>query len=36
MSVTAIEPRGLYVHALERLGYLFVPDPESPVLHLFA
>ena len=22
--------------ALERLGYLFVPDPESPDLHLFA
>ena len=36
MSVTAIEPRGRYVPALERLGYLFVPDPESPDLDFFA
>jgi GrpB-like predicted nucleotidyltransferase (UPF0157 family) len=36
MSVTAIEPRGRYVPHLERLGYLFVPDPESPDFHLFA
>jgi GrpB-like predicted nucleotidyltransferase (UPF0157 family) len=36
MSVTAIEPRGRYVPRLERLVYLFVPDPESPGLHLFA
>jgi len=36
MSVTAIEPRGLYTPALERLGYLFMPDPESPDLHFFA
>jgi GrpB-like predicted nucleotidyltransferase (UPF0157 family) len=36
MSVIAIEPRGRYVSHLERLGYLFVPDPESPDFHLFA
>jgi GrpB-like predicted nucleotidyltransferase (UPF0157 family) len=36
MSVTAIEPRERYVPHLKRLGYLFVPDPESPDFHLFA
>ena len=36
MSVAAIEPRGRYVPPLERLGYLFVPDPESPDFHFFA
>ncbi len=36
LSVAAIEPRGRYVPPLERLGYLFVPDPESPDLHFFA
>ena len=36
MSVTAIEPRGRYVPQLERLGYLFVPDPDWPDFHLFA
>ena len=36
VSVAAIEPREAYVTALERLGYLFVPAPESPDLHFFA
>ena len=36
LSVDAITPREPYVEPLERLGYLFVPDPESPGYHLFA
>jgi GrpB-like predicted nucleotidyltransferase (UPF0157 family) len=36
LSVAAIEPRERYVAPLERLGYLFAPDPESPDLHFFA
>ena len=36
LSVEAIEPRGRYVEPLERLGYLFVPAPETPDYHLFA
>ena len=36
LSVEAIEPRDRYVGPLERLGYLFVPAPESPDYHLFA
>ena len=36
LSVEAIEPRERYVEPLERLGYLFVPAPESPDYHLFA
>jgi GrpB-like predicted nucleotidyltransferase (UPF0157 family) len=36
ISVAAIEPRERYVTPLERLGYLFVPDPASPDFHLFA
>jgi GrpB-like predicted nucleotidyltransferase (UPF0157 family) len=36
VSVAAIEPRARYVEPLERLGYLFVPDPESPDFHFFA
>ena len=36
LSVDAIEPRERYVVALEGLGYLFVPAPESPDYHLFA
>jgi GrpB-like predicted nucleotidyltransferase (UPF0157 family) len=36
MSVDSIEPRERYIEPLERLGYLFVPDPESPDYHLFA
>jgi GrpB-like predicted nucleotidyltransferase (UPF0157 family) len=35
-SVADIAARRRYVPALERLGYLFVPDPASPDLHLFA
>ena len=36
LSVEAIEPRDRYVEPLARLGYLFVPAPESPDYHLFA
>jgi hypothetical protein len=36
LSVAAIEPRARYVEPLERLGYLFVPAPESPDYHFFA
>jgi GrpB-like predicted nucleotidyltransferase (UPF0157 family) len=36
LSVTAMEPRALYVAPLERLGYLFAPAPESPDHHFFA
>jgi GrpB-like predicted nucleotidyltransferase (UPF0157 family) len=36
VSVAAIEPRLRYVEPLERLGYLFVPAPESPDYHFFA
>lgn len=36
VSVAALEPRAAYVEPLERLGYLFVPAPESPDYHLFA
>ena len=36
VSVMAIEPRARYVEPLERLGYLFVPAPESPNYHFFA
>ena len=36
LSVAAIEPRERYARPLERLGYLFAPDPESPDLHFFA
>jgi GrpB-like predicted nucleotidyltransferase (UPF0157 family) len=36
LSVVAIEPRQRYVEPLERLGYLFVPAPESPDHHFFA
>jgi GrpB-like predicted nucleotidyltransferase (UPF0157 family) len=34
-SVDALEPRARYVEPLERLGYLFAPDPESPDFHFF-
>ena len=30
LSVAALEPRERYQAPLERLGYLFAPDPESP------
>lgn len=36
VSVGAVERRPRYVEPLERLGYLFVPAPESPDFHLFA
>jgi GrpB-like predicted nucleotidyltransferase (UPF0157 family) len=36
LSVVSIERRDAYVAPLERLGYLFVPDPASPDFHLFA
>lgn len=36
LSVGALEPRARYVEPLERLGYLFVPAPESPDYHFFA
>ena len=36
LSVEAIDLRGRYAGPLERLGYLFVPAPESPRYHLFA
>jgi GrpB-like predicted nucleotidyltransferase (UPF0157 family) len=36
LSVRAIQPRERYVEPLERLGYLFVPAPESPDYHFFA
>jgi GrpB-like predicted nucleotidyltransferase (UPF0157 family) len=35
LSVPAIEHRDDYVGPLERLGYLFVPDPDSPDYHFF-
>jgi GrpB-like predicted nucleotidyltransferase (UPF0157 family) len=36
VSVADIEARDRYVQPLERLGYLFVPAPESPGHHFFA
>jgi GrpB-like predicted nucleotidyltransferase (UPF0157 family) len=36
LSVAATKPRERYVEPLERLGYLFVPAPESPEHHFFA
>jgi GrpB-like predicted nucleotidyltransferase (UPF0157 family) len=36
LSVAALEPRARYVAPLERLGYLFVPEPDSPDFHFFA
>ncbi|MCW3046873.1 MAG: hypothetical protein JWO74_1157 [Solirubrobacterales bacterium] len=36
LSVAALEPRARYVGPLERLGYLFVPEPDSPDFHFFA
>jgi GrpB-like predicted nucleotidyltransferase (UPF0157 family) len=36
LSVADMEPRERYVAPLERLGYLFVPAPESPDYHFFA
>jgi GrpB-like predicted nucleotidyltransferase (UPF0157 family) len=36
LSVAQIDPVEPYGDPLQRLGYLFVPDPESPGFHLFA
>jgi GrpB-like predicted nucleotidyltransferase (UPF0157 family) len=36
LSVDVLEPRERYVEPLERLGYVFVPAPESPDHHFFA
>jgi GrpB-like predicted nucleotidyltransferase (UPF0157 family) len=36
LSVDRIEPRERYVQPLERLGYMFVPAPDSPEYHFFA
>jgi GrpB-like predicted nucleotidyltransferase (UPF0157 family) len=35
LSVPAIEERAAYVGPLERLGYLFAPDPDWPDYHFF-
>ena len=36
LSVDVVESLDRYVDPLERLGYLFVPAPESPDYHFFA
>jgi GrpB-like predicted nucleotidyltransferase (UPF0157 family) len=36
LSVAAVEPRARYAAPLQRLGYLFAPEPESPDFHFFA
>ena len=36
LAVTEVGRRGLYVEQLEGIGYLFVPDPDSPDFHFFA
>ena len=35
LSVAAIEDRDRYVEPLERVGYLFAPDPACPDYHFF-
>jgi GrpB-like predicted nucleotidyltransferase (UPF0157 family) len=35
VSVSNIEERDAFVRPLERLAYLFAPDPESPDYHFF-
>ena len=35
VAVTALEPQAAYVEPLERLGYLFAPDADSPDFHFF-
>ncbi len=35
VSVASLEPRAGYIGPLERLGYLFAPDPDSPDFHFF-
>ncbi|HEY7621899.1 MAG TPA: GrpB family protein [Solirubrobacteraceae bacterium] len=36
LAVVPIERREAFAAPLERLGYLFVPDPDSPDYHFFA
>jgi GrpB-like predicted nucleotidyltransferase (UPF0157 family) len=36
LSVADIAAQGLYVQPLEGLGYVFIPDPDSPDYHFFA
>ena len=36
VTVAVVEPPEPYREPLEGLGYLFVPDPESPDFHFFA
>jgi GrpB-like predicted nucleotidyltransferase (UPF0157 family) len=36
VSIAAMERRAAYVGPLQRLGYLFVPTPDSPDFHFFA
>jgi GrpB-like predicted nucleotidyltransferase (UPF0157 family) len=36
LSVRAFSARSEYTDPLQRLGYLFAPDPESPERHFFA
>ncbi|MFT3866167.1 MAG: GrpB family protein [Solirubrobacterales bacterium] len=36
LAVSEVERRDLYVGPLAGIGYLFVPDPESPDFHFFA
>lgn len=36
LSVADVEARARYVSPLRRLGYVFVPDPESSDFHFFA
>ena len=36
LTVVQVEPRELYVDGLERLGYSFIANPNSPDFHLFA
>jgi GrpB-like predicted nucleotidyltransferase (UPF0157 family) len=35
VSADALEPRARYVESLERIGYLFAPDPQAPDFHFF-
>jgi GrpB-like predicted nucleotidyltransferase (UPF0157 family) len=35
LCVASMEPRAGYIGPLQRLGYLFAPDPESPDFHFF-
>jgi GrpB-like predicted nucleotidyltransferase (UPF0157 family) len=35
LSVASMKPRAGYIGRLQRLGYLFAPDPDSPDFHFF-